>query len=65
MSESTQPAWRKRPTCPGIWVCVGELELDGKFVVLRLSQDDLDRGSPFRTSQVYGPISEPEIDGDA
>lgn len=49
-------AWRERPTCPGVWICYAD---DRRLVVLNLTQDDLDRGSPFRTRCVYGPVSEP------
>jgi len=65
VSEVNQPAWRKRASGPGIWVCYGECELDGRLTAVRLTQDDLDRGAPFHVKQVYGPIPEPAIKGDA
>lgn len=50
--------WMDKPSCPGIWVCVGVDWADGSFppAVIDLSQEDLDRGAPFRTTRVYGPI---------
>lgn len=54
-----QPQWMDRPNQPGMWVCIG-----GKAggieklqdAALHLMQADLDRGAPFCTVRVYGPI---------
>lgn len=52
------PRWLKRPTGPGLWVCVGGRggALSGWTGALQLSQLDLDRGAPFETVAVFGPI---------
>lgn len=54
------PAWRNRPTCPGIWVCVQE-EHNGKptkSCVLALTQDNLNHSTLLFTTRVFGPIPE-------
>lgn len=50
--------YHDRPTGPGRWVCMSKPWADGKMsdVVVDLSQDDLDRGAPFHTARVYGPL---------
>ena len=54
------PAWHKRPTGPGWWVCWSKRKRTrSNDVVLYLDADDIARGSPFSTSSVYGPIPEP------
>ncbi len=55
------PQWHKRPTGPGLWICWAD-DQSGRFVtapILRLTAEDIARGSPFRTICVYGPIPEP------
>lgn len=56
-----QPQWHKRPTGPGLWVCWGG-DLDPQ--IIKLTAEDIAFGAPFRTDQVYGPIPEPESDGE-
>lgn len=59
------PSWMKRPNCPGMWVCVGDdtnTIMRGKATVLTLSQLDIDRGAPFATQSVYGPIPPSGLD---
>ncbi len=55
---SQQPAWHDKPTGPGLWVCWfhprgGKVQMPS---VVDLAEEDLDRGAPFYTSRVYGPI---------
>lgn len=60
MPEPTEPRWMKRPSCPGIWVCHGDRSDHSRVdCVLKLSKEDLEFGSPFRTAMVYGPIPSP------
>lgn len=62
MRRTERPAWHKRPTGPGMWVCWAEDQTARIFPIgpiLKLTQEDLDRGSPFSTACVYGPILEP------
>ncbi len=53
------PAWHPRPTCPGLWLTIGNRPRAYTFVALRLDAEDLTRGAPFETDAVYGPIPEP------
>jgi hypothetical protein len=51
------PQWMDRPSTPGMWLCVPDNSNTFKqLVVTWLSQPDLDRGAPFHTRRVYGPI---------
>lgn len=54
------PALHDRPTGPGWWVCVGSPADDGDIGAytqcLLLDQEDLDRGAPFHTRKVFGPL---------
>lgn len=52
------PAWHKRPTCPGLWVCHPSKEIT-QWVALELSQERIDAGAPFCSPAVYGPIPNP------
>ncbi len=56
--QAAEAQWMERPSGPGLWVCIGKGRLNGQDTVLKLSQHDLDRGSPFETKMVYGPIPE-------
>jgi hypothetical protein len=59
--NNDEMAWRKRPSCPGAWVCIGEGRLAGHDTVMDLTQDDIDTGAPFYSSAVFGPIpSQPD-----
>ena len=51
-----EPAWHDRPTGPGLWYCIGDKY---KGTVVLLSQYDLERGAPFYSTKVYGPIPKP------
>jgi hypothetical protein len=54
------PDWYYRPSGPGIWVCVNwEGPLYTRDFVMRLTQEEIDRGVPFHTQMVFGPIPEP------
>ena len=55
-AEDELPAWRDRPTMPGLWVCIGTGRLNGHDTVLKLTQAVLDTGAPFCTNRVFGPI---------
>jgi len=57
-----EPKWMKRPSCPGIWLCQRSNRLNSpyRWTGLDLTQDDIDRGAPFATDIVYGPIPEPK-----
>lgn len=54
--------WRDRPTGPGIWLCVKDrVTSDAADSIIRasllgLNAEDLERGAPFASSRVYGPI---------
>ena len=52
------PTWRDRPTLPGLYMCesLPDTIVPNEFVVLDLDQEDIDRGAPFATKRVYGPI---------
>lgn len=56
------PSWHKRPTGPGFWFCWREQQ-SGSLIqfgmLFKLTAEDIQRGSPFRTACVYGPIPEP------
>lgn len=54
------PAWRDRPTGPGMWACALDDDVRAPFmwVALKLDADDIARGVPFHTQRVYGPIPE-------
>ena len=53
------PTWMRRPCCPGLWVCKADETQKSRDFVLELTQNDLDRGAPFLTSVVFGPIPSP------
>ncbi len=59
------PAWHDKPTCPGWWLCVSEVKSmwkDSKVSTFQFwTQEDLDRGCPFHTSRVFGPIPADEV----
>lgn len=63
LQEIMLPAWHKRPTCPGLWVCWEESQPEMLFTIsaplIRMTQMDIDRGCPFATAAVFGPIPEP------
>jgi hypothetical protein len=51
------PQWMERPSGPGLWLCrPAENATFKQDVVCSLNQHDIDRGSPFHTRAVYGPI---------
>lgn len=61
------PAWHDRPTCPGLWLSMHEpsspigasfLKFLQSMTMLLLEKEDLDRGAPFFSLRVYGPIPE-------
>lgn len=55
------PAWHPRPTCPGVWLCPPSKKI-AQWVSLALSQDDINRGAPFLSDAVFGPIpARPEV----
>ena len=55
------PRWMDRPDRPGTWVCVGS-DTDGfgriPDCVIHITQEMLDKGAPFVSKRVYGPIPE-------
>jgi hypothetical protein len=56
-TELAGPQWMDRPSTPGMWLCVPSKGNTFKqIVVCDLDQSDIDRGAPFHTSRVYGPI---------
>lgn len=57
-SENVAPAWHKRPTCPGVWVCPPSEEIT-RWIAVELSQERIDAGAPFGCRRVYGPIPNP------
>ena len=64
LSESI-PQWMERPSGPGRWVCE-ELPKGSRRIgpiIVNLTDEDLNRGAPFYTTRVYGPI--PEFRGPA
>jgi hypothetical protein len=51
------PQWMDRPNAPGMWVCLAsDKSTFRQPIVCFLSQYDIDRGAPFYTLRVYGPI---------
>jgi hypothetical protein len=53
------PGWHERPTGPGLWVCMPDLNAFPRLtqiIGLELDQEDIDRGAPFNTLCVFGPI---------
>lgn len=52
------PAWMKKPSGPGMWVCMADEETDMRDILLDLSQANIDAGAPFYTEAVFGPIPE-------
>ena len=61
--DKSAPAWHKRPTGPGRWLCANTeksyfINLEN-WPTLVIDQANLDRGSPFKTCCVYGPIPDP------
>ena len=57
------PEWSFRPSGPGIWLCVADEK--NRLIGLELTDEDLERGAPFRTKCVYGPIPDPPEDDEA
>ena len=55
---ATVPQWRDKPSEPGWWVCSNHSR-EWYASALFLTQDDLDRGAPFFSLAVYGPIPAP------
>ena len=57
----SKPNWHKQPTCPGRWVSVpdpDDLRLGSNWLVMELTQHDIERGAPLYTTMVYGPLPE-------
>ena len=62
-SNNDAPRWMDRPDRPGTWVCAriktgeyGEMP----DVAINLTQEEIDKGAPFVSKRVYGPIPEDE-----
>jgi hypothetical protein len=53
--EQSKTRYMDRPDEPGMWVCFNDSK-EFLMTVLYLDQDDLNRGAPFHTQRVYGPI---------
>lgn len=51
----------KTPSVPGMWLSLSSNPHAG-YVALDLRQSDLDRGAPFYSQQVFGPIPSPVIE---
>ena len=51
------PRWMDRPDRPGTWVCDDSA---GRYppIGVNLTQEMLDKGDPFVSKRVYGPIPE-------
>jgi len=59
---SEQPQWMRRPSGPGKWVCKSDQsgrDIGFHQTILDLDADDIERGAPFHTECVYGPIPSP------
>jgi len=64
-NTASQPRWAMRPSGPGMWVCLPETgSAFPKPVVIDLTQSDIDRGAPFRSSCVFGPIPPTDLSSD-
>lgn len=56
------PRWMKRPSCPGIWLCWPGMNGRREYTNgLCLTAEDIERGAPFETECVFGPIPEPDL----
>lgn len=55
-----EPRWMDQPDQPGLWLldCVTQ-KGNLRWSAMWLEQDDLDRGAPFGTTRVYGPVPFP------
>lgn len=60
---SAAPAWHRRPTCPGRWLCVG----GWKRQFVAIFDDDDVKETEFWNKLFYGPIPDPpeEVEADA
>lgn len=55
------PAWHRRPTGPGWWVCFTEISGHVHLSAARISEQELKRGACSACDWVYGPIPQPKI----
>ena len=53
------PAWHRRPTGPGWWVCFTEISGHVHLSAAQISEQELKRGACSACDWVYGPIPEP------
>jgi len=55
-----EPAWRRRPTGPGLYVCYPGLSGSKEMTVaIYLDEEGIANGAPFAAEWCYGPIERP------
>lgn len=55
-----EPAWRRRPTGPGLYVCYPGLNGSADMLcAIYIDESDIAKGAPFAAELCYGPIERP------